>query len=394
MPDAKLCFISYARANNRDRRLQKFIEKLGEQLLGHLPSGTRLDDLTFFDVRDIESGDQWMERLSDAARHSKICICFYSKPYFTSEYGGREVKVFLLRFKKWQEDASNAGKEAKAIIPVIWIPEKVPTVLDPFQFDDDGFPALYKKEGLLSLALRTSRRDAYNAVLYKLAERIAKTVETLALPDGEPIVRFDQIASAFHETQMENRYGIAVVALTDATKRSKPFAATETSLPALVERVSNGCRAPFRELPITGDVEREIRGAVQAREMVLLLADQAALDSAANEPLVRKIRSALDSSATALVFSDPLPDAFAAATSMQASADRHFAHPASRCGSYFVASDPQTLVALLEKRLSQVRAELIRADPPTPAQDAALVSAAASKGISLETKPIVDGPGA
>ncbi len=128
--DMKLCFISYARNSNLDGRLAKFVQRLEKMLPAHLPHGTKPEDIIFFDAQSIENSDEWMTRLADASRLCKVCVCFYSVPYFTSEYSGREVQVFLQRVQSWNQVPANAGRQAKAIIPVIWVPfkdEEVPT---------------------------------------------------------------------------------------------------------------------------------------------------------------------------------------------------------------------------------------------------------------------------
>ena len=387
----ELCFISYARSTNLDGRLSKFVEKLRQQLPARLPKSIDKKDVAFFDVSSIENGDEWMTRLSDATRKCKVCLCFYSPPYFTSEYSGREVQVFLERVRQWEQNSGNTNATARAIIPVLWIPhDSLPPKLARYQHDNAKFPRKYAETGLQGLAMRKSGADAYNAVLVELATQIAKTVQVVDLPEGQPIASFDAIESAFHSTAPV-RYGAAVVVLVEQARRLQPFDPGGPSLDTMIESIANRCGIPARELKVTKNVSAEITGSIAARELPLLVVDRSSLDSVHNTQIVRDIVATLDDSATIVCLPDPssnLPGAGAyALASLMPWIDSAPESAVLRPG------DASSLEAELERRLRRARNDLIAADPAARATDAGLEADAKAKGIAIGARPVLTGPG-
>jgi hypothetical protein len=391
----KLCFISYARNSNLDGRLGRFVEKLRKQLPGYLPHGTKPDELIFFDVKNIENGDDWMGRLAEETRTCKLCLCFYSPPYFTSEYSGREVQVFLQRVKEWNNLPGNALTQARAIIPVVWVPhDPLPPIMNAFQFTSARLPAAYKDEGLFALATRKGRADAYNIVLNELTKQIAATSQTVDLPIGAAIAKFEAVDSAFH-TATPLRYGAAALILVEPSERAQPFAPGGMSIDAMIEGVANRCRIGFREVRLVENVEMEILRSIGEREMPVVIASHSALASASNASLVRRVAAALDGSATVMIFSPPLPSAADAAEALRKVSANSLRSWTAAHGSagLLVATDPATLDSALERRLQSARRELIMADPARRAQDANLEAAAQAQGILLDARPVLTGPG-
>ncbi|MEO8600951.1 MAG: toll/interleukin-1 receptor domain-containing protein [bacterium] len=391
----KLCFISYARNSNLDGRLTKFVEKLQQQLPGHLPHGTKPADVVFFDVMGIENGDEWMLRLAEATRRCRVCVCFYSPPYFTSEYSGREVQVFLQRVHDWK--TTNPGRDVQAIIPVIWRPHHpIPAVLQVFQYAHQGLPPAYVEDGLHSLAMRKGQRDAYNRVLEILSARIAAALQGAPLPDGPPIASFGQVASAFHVAPSPTRYGASVILLATPERRMQPFAAAAVSLDVLVERVANRSAVPFREINLGAQTAADVAASQAAREMPVLVADRASLSSPLNQPLVRALAATFDASATVVVFGDPSPNASDAAADLRGLISTAFVPWGSGLGSTscLVATDPAIFESELERRLTKARHELISADPAGRAQHSGLEAEAAARGISVGSQPVLASPGA
>lgn len=391
-----LCFISYARANNLDGRLARFVQKLEKELPGHLPHGTDPKDVVFFDALSIESGDEWMARLADAARRCKVCVCFYSLPFFTSRYSGREVQVFLERVKAWSHQAGAAGGQAVAIIPVIWLPHRpVPAVLAPFQWTNDRLPSAYTADGLHGLALRKGRADAYNTVLFELARKIAATVTSVELPEAPPIAAFDAISSAFHDAVTPTRYGASALILADAAARVRPFGGGGPSVHALIEDVAGRCALPFREAPVTADVGTEIAKSIAAREMPVLVIERASLASPLNGPLVTAVVSALDASATAVIFGPPNQSPADAVAEMRGLARQRLAPWSTGAGAEGCVAvvDAATFAEELEPRLRKVRDRLVAADPFARAENPALAAGAATHGVDVGTRPVLSATG-
>jgi hypothetical protein len=304
------------------------------------------------------------------------------------------VQVFLQRVQAWSQLPGNAGNQARAIIPVVWVPhDPLPTVLKPFQLGPAAkMPAPYLQEGLHSLAMRKGRSGVYNSVLDILAQDIAAIVKTLTLPDGAPIASFDAIASAFH-SPTPNVYGAGGMLLVTPAKRAQPFGGS--SLDTMIEAVANRCKVPFCEIKIDATIDKEIKASIAAREMPVLIADRESVESPNNAPLIQKISAALDGSSTVLLFDAPLPNASDAVMNLRAIASSKFASWAAgtvgtKC---LVVADPVTFEAELEKRLKKAKTELIAADPAGKAEDKGLQAQAEAQGISTGAQPVLTGPG-
>jgi hypothetical protein len=392
-----LCFVSYARNNNHDGRLTRFVEALKKQLLQHLPNNTARDRIAFFDVQAIDTGEQWMQRLAEAARTCKVCVCFYSKPYFTSEYCGREVSVFMQRLRAWEKLAGAAGDKSHGLIPVLWIPEQVPADLQPFQVGTAAYPAKYHEEGLLALALRKNRRDAYNTVLDLLARRIAKAAMVdPPLPAGDEIASFDAVGSLFHAQSKPVRYGLAYAVLASPERRKRPFVDTATTLDALVKTAcQHGAETvPARELTVNAQLPAALAASAAASEMVLIVASEEALLSANNAALVKGLDTAVDATtATVIVLPSAVPPRHPqVATEMAAGRLPDFARRA-RVDACLAAADATELTTAVRERVSTMRQALLLAQPAVRATDPALEAAAAAAGIALDTRPVLTGPG-
>ena len=91
-PDEYDFFVSYARSDNRDGWITRFVEEL---LAEHRQfSGGR--ELTyFFDKNDIGSFDDWQDSLHDGLTRSRLFLAFLSPAYFASEWCRREWKKWI-----------------------------------------------------------------------------------------------------------------------------------------------------------------------------------------------------------------------------------------------------------------------------------------------------------
>jgi len=91
-PDEYDFFVSYARSDNRDSWIDRFIDEL---LAEHRQfSGGR--ELTyFFDRNDIGSLDDWQHSLHDGLARSRLFLAFLSPAYFASEWCRREWKAWI-----------------------------------------------------------------------------------------------------------------------------------------------------------------------------------------------------------------------------------------------------------------------------------------------------------
>ena len=85
-------FVSYARADNRDGWITRFVEEL-VAAHGEFSGGRELT--YFFDKRDIHSLDDWQLRIYDELAGSQLFVAFLSPSYFASEWCCREWRTWL-----------------------------------------------------------------------------------------------------------------------------------------------------------------------------------------------------------------------------------------------------------------------------------------------------------
>lgn len=191
-PGAPVFFLSYARARNRvaapprdtnQKVFQLFVDLSDHvvELLG-LPPGRTAG---FLD-RELDGGQLWSEELAFAAGHCQVFIPLISPQYLNSAWCAREWDAFTRRRYELRPGALASPGEAP-IIPVNWsvvdrrtlpttvsqrqmfTPTRLPPDIAP-QYHDEG---IY---GLLSLG--KNGKDAYDAVVWRLAQRIARAYHT------------------------------------------------------------------------------------------------------------------------------------------------------------------------------------------------------------------------
>ena len=85
-------FVSYARRNNADGWITRFLEAL--QAEHRAFSGGR-DFKVFFDKDDIRSLDDWQHRIYGSLAASRLFVAFVSPAYFASEWCRREWRTWI-----------------------------------------------------------------------------------------------------------------------------------------------------------------------------------------------------------------------------------------------------------------------------------------------------------
>jgi hypothetical protein len=86
-------FVSYAREDNRDGWISRFVERL---LAEHQRvTGGRPPLKPFFDTSDIRSLDDWRLRIHDALAQSRLLLAFVSPTYFTRPWCRREWRTWI-----------------------------------------------------------------------------------------------------------------------------------------------------------------------------------------------------------------------------------------------------------------------------------------------------------
>jgi Flp pilus assembly protein TadD len=84
-------FISYSRADNQSGRVTELKEQIEKDYLRH--TGENID--IFFDMKDINSMDDWRNRILEGLRESRILLLILSPHYLKSDYCEWEITEFL-----------------------------------------------------------------------------------------------------------------------------------------------------------------------------------------------------------------------------------------------------------------------------------------------------------
>lgn len=198
-------FLSYARRDAYgDPRLKKFYDDLAREVgkVCGLSSRVNEKEIGFFDEEGIGTGDKWPRRLTDGLQTSKVLVCLYSNSYFTSEYCGKEFKVFQSRLDTYR--ITHDDMTPPLILPVLWdrptrIPEQLPEAVADIQYKHAELGEMYAKEGL-SFLIRTKKEAEYEEFIIKFAEQIVENARRHNLPPLTAVPNIKSVKSAFHPT--------------------------------------------------------------------------------------------------------------------------------------------------------------------------------------------------
>jgi hypothetical protein len=387
----QLFFTSYAHIN-RDGVLERFVKRLREEVLQRGPGGLKPEDVVFFDSEGIQTGEQWVKKLSAAVSECKVCVAICSPAYITSEFCGKEIQVFLSRLKEWETAAGNAGVPKRTIIPIIWVKAALPDVLNEFQYNEKEFPKEYIEHGLRTLCQLSTYKNKRQKIEITLAERIIAAANQ-NLPSGGPIPHFDLLASIFHVKTTGSRYGVAIIPLLAGEALSKPYGGPLTLRNLLDDAC--GSRIPWRELAQDRKLTDHIANAKQNREAIVIMTDLETLKN----PLYQKSIAAVDQAAgdqSALLLIGPADQLTAAQEQdIEMTVQGAFPNllPKVWLSDVKRIRSLQSLRVTLEEMIAKMRGKLVGEDPGREASDPAIVAAANAEGVPLERQPIVTGPG-
>ena len=218
-------FTSYARADDSNRLLKKFVAAVEGKVRGL--TGLSVDHrIAFFDVRDIKTDNEWREILAEPLQVAKDFVCIVSPTYVTRPVCSKEFAAFVERYEVWKRDcqadwkATHPGElnPPSFIITIEW--EKFlfgapPAALTRFQTSDDEFPDDYKIYGLRDfLMFKKPQTKAYVDLVRVVATLVATAMAAVppvppanARPDfdapgdlftiaAEPVRLADAIAAA------------------------------------------------------------------------------------------------------------------------------------------------------------------------------------------------------
>ncbi|MFI5933655.1 TIR-like protein FxsC [Actinoplanes sp. NPDC051494] len=185
-------FISYVHDSGEDdRHVDTFYRDLHHDVL--MFAGQRSHDTAGFCDTTLSLGQRWSPSLIDALSTAQVFVPLLSPAYFASPACGKEWQIFTSRLAR---SGRLHGAES-SIVPLLWVPMKVPAVAEPYQYREAAFGPGYERAKLRALIRETRNRDEYHAFVQLLASRIVD------LSDGDPVVvssdrpAFDTVRSAF-----------------------------------------------------------------------------------------------------------------------------------------------------------------------------------------------------
>jgi FxsC-like protein len=297
-------FVSYARDDDRDKELKRFIKRLTEAVrrrVGKIPE----DQVRFFDQQSIRPGDYWRFELVNAVSKSKTIVCFCSKAYFGSEYCGKELQAFRTR----EQLHSHMGPDkCEFIFPVLWHPfehanepEALSAVQDAWgKFPD---PQTYKRKGLSYFEAMMALREKAKGFADELGELIYENAKKCALPQAVVTLQdLKELPNPFSPQSADvdvlcisNRPG------EEAGHQWRPFRPTDESVAVLTRQAAaaSGFVAHVR----TSDVDplSEIVKAQQSKRMVLLVIDARMLTDGPTMDYLKQCDAARPDNAVVLI---------------------------------------------------------------------------------------------
>jgi FxsC-like protein len=195
-------FLSYAHSPRGEQGGQDpdlWIAQLYDALCEHirpladLPLGAK----TGFMDRELQQGQEWPWRLSNALATCRVFVPLYSRRYFNSEHCGKEWFAFHRRALNYA--AANGVGRVETIVPALWIPwrdGRFPEATRSVQFRPDDFGPLYAEHGFYGIMKVNRWRDAYDEAVYLLARRMVDAAEASPV-EPEHAVQYESLPAAF-----------------------------------------------------------------------------------------------------------------------------------------------------------------------------------------------------
>jgi FxsC-like protein len=195
-------FLSYAHGQLDDQSSQDpdlWIVQLYETLCEHirqmadLPPGKKPG---FMD-RELQQGQEWPWRLSNALAACQVFVPLYSRRYFRSQHCGKEWFAFYRR--ALNQAAANGSGRVETIVPALWTPVRdgqFPEATRAVQFRPADFGPLYAEHGFYGIMKVSRWREDYDEALYLLARRIVDAAEASPV-EPEHAAKYESLPAAF-----------------------------------------------------------------------------------------------------------------------------------------------------------------------------------------------------
>lgn len=381
MPD-KVFFASYARIDDETEELREVMKRLIHEC--KVVIGGHID--AFFDVDDIENGQDWEQRLGESLRDLRVLVSMCSPSYVKSAYCAKEFAVFRQRL----EEAAETPKAA--ILPVIWVPVDLPATIGAIhQEHDSRMPADFARTGLRKYSQLAAQADNFKLVLEALALSIKQAYTQSPLGRWEKTVKFDKLPNSF-DNPKPAPYSMQLTVLDDDASRWKP--AYDNTIGQLFDQVAASLDKPWQDVQaVPLDPLPQLREAKARRVGVIYVVDSAT----ASVPPWDQMLADLDQSGEtnfAVLIARPknkMPPESEKTNELQKLLPQSPA--AGALNDFFPRNDETTCKAVLTRAISALLRRMVKEDEAAPVQADHVREQAMRDGIEVDRLATLPNPG-
>jgi FxsC-like protein len=377
--------------------------------------------IAFFDTESIQSGTVWEPEIEKALRTSRVMICLCSSAYVDSMYCGREFQVFWERREEYIR-IHQPQKDLRVILPILWgpPPRDLPRVIASLQYNSEGYPPVYAREGLLQMMRINSYNDDYWLFVRQLARDIVDAGEQHPLPDLPKLRPMQKVDSAFHpaagqdtrfnsQPASPNRTHFVFVAArstelagikTEVERYTeqggwywRPYLpATEDSVGNLAQEVASRLKLRYHDLPLQ-DLLDQLRRIEKNKEVVIILLDAWTMRIESYKNLMCDYdESNFLNCAVMVPWNTPDSDTTQHRPELENTLNKTLERTIrkSKKSIYYQdsISSARDLRTKLSRTVAKIRMSLINEEAPKKkAEDAQIVQEALAKGIVLASQP-------
>jgi hypothetical protein len=381
-------FLSYARDDSRnDPWIAKFAADLEEALRVLL--GPQHEPL-FYDAETITAGSRWREVLARGLCESRVCVALCSTSYVSSAFGGKEYQVFLDRIAAHEQ---RTGASPAALYPIIWAPSLIdpfPAAINDIQFTDASLPQSYSDRGLLGLL----KNERFSADYVDFVDRLARKLVLAGAAPMQQLAQlpaFSDIDHAFLPQRGQPAPRVErgpqhahFVYLSSKGWGWQPYGHDEIGI--LAQRISTSLKLRYHDLDATSNLTKEIEKAERNNEPVMVIAD-------ANSMPQKPYSDALAEYDDAKNFLNcsvfvPWPAGVQADRALLQRLCRRKLMVGPPAHYWDGIASPDDLATTLEKRLTELRMEILEAGAPVRKAESAELSAEAPLSTPVVTGPV------